>query len=266
MTIKKINDIVSLIVQSRRILFITGAGISAESGLPTYRGVGGLYDNQNTADGYRIEEALSAPMLRLRPEITWKYLWQIGSARIHARPNRAHEVIAAIENSSKDVWTLTQNVDGFHRAAGSNQVIEIHGDAFDLFCTGCYAPYDAEKVFRSASGGDYVLPDIELPPKCERCGAIVRPNVVLFGEMLPQGPIIELVHQLNSGFDLVFSIGTSNAFPYISEPVIQAIQLGIPTVEINPSETSLSSMVDIRLSSTAAAVMDEVWQKLHGCL
>ncbi len=243
-------------------MFITGAGISADSGLPTYRGVGGLYDNQDTEEGYRIEEALSASMFRRRPDITWKYLWQIGSACSRAKPNRAHEVIAALEKSSKDVWTLTQNIDGFHRAAGCRQLIEIHGDAFELYCTECHAPYAAELVFDSVGGNGFSALDIELPPKCEKCGSVVRPNVVLFGEVLPERQVVELVRQLENGFDLVFSIGTSSVFPYILEPVIQAIQMGVPTVEINPAETNLSPHVDIKLAAATAEVMDQLWQKL----
>ncbi|MCG8610351.1 MAG: NAD-dependent protein deacylase, partial [Pseudomonadales bacterium] len=114
-----INKVSELIAQSQRILFITGAGISAESGLPTYRGVGGLYDRNLTDEGYTIEEALSAQMMASRPDITWKYLWQIGSACRQAKPNRAHEVIAALEKRKPESWVLTQNVDGYHRTAGS---------------------------------------------------------------------------------------------------------------------------------------------------
>ncbi len=110
-----IDTLVSILRKARSILFITGAGISAESGIPTYRGIGGLYNVDTTEDGVSIEEALSASMLASNPALTWKYLAQIGRAVDGARHNRAHEVIAEMESRFHRVWTLTQNVDGFHR-------------------------------------------------------------------------------------------------------------------------------------------------------
>ena len=118
------------------ILFITGAGISADSGLPTYRGIGGLYD-RGTDDGFEIEEIMSGRMLESRPELTWKYLIEMLKGARGATFNRAHEVIAEMEAGFPRVWTLTQNVDGFHHDAGSNDVIEIHGNIRHLKCVRC---------------------------------------------------------------------------------------------------------------------------------
>jgi hypothetical protein len=108
-------------------LFITGAGISADSGLPTYRGIGGLYEDATTEEGIAIEDALSGDMLRERPEVCWKYIHQIERACRGATWNRAHEVLALMEGRYERTWVLTQNVDGFHRRAGSKNVIEIPG-------------------------------------------------------------------------------------------------------------------------------------------
>ena len=124
---QQIDEIADLIAQSQRILFITGAGLSAESGLPTYRGIGGLYDEANTEEDIPIEVALSGGMLKQRPEITWKYLLQVADACRGAGHNIGHELIAKIQEIKPDSWVLTQNIDGFHRSAGSNQLIEIHG-------------------------------------------------------------------------------------------------------------------------------------------
>ena len=114
---KVVASIVRALQRSQSILFVTGAGISADSGLPTYRGIGGLYDIELTEEGYPIEEVLSGPMFQANPELTWKYLGQIANAARGATYNRAHEVIAEIEQHFPRVWTLTQNVDGFHRSA-----------------------------------------------------------------------------------------------------------------------------------------------------
>ena len=213
---------------ARRLLFITGAGISADSGLPTYRGVGGLYNNEATEDGLEIEDALSGDCLLTHPEITWKYLLQIQQNCQAVVPNAAHRAIAALE-TSHEVVVLTQNIDGLHTQAGSSRVIEIHGNQAVRYCMRCHAPADAD--------------DRTLPPRCAHCGGVVRPGVVLFGESLPEAALIALQEELDQGFDLIFVIGTTAVFPYIAAPVMQAVRQGIPTVEINPARTRLSSQV-----------------------
>src|SRR5690348_1666042 len=110
-----IDAVVKLLEQCRSLLFITGAGVSADSGLPTNRGIGGLYSGNDTVDGLLIEEVLSGEMMRRRPDLTWKYLGQIEQRCRGARCNRAHEVMAEMEREFQRVWILTQNVDGFHR-------------------------------------------------------------------------------------------------------------------------------------------------------
>lgn len=123
-----------------RILIITGAGLSADSGLPTYRGVGGLYNGRTDA-GLPIEMALSGPMLRRDPALCWKYIAQLGSACLGGQPNAAHYAIAALQRRKPECWVLTQNVDGYHRAAGSppERLIEIHGQLAPLYCQSCGA-------------------------------------------------------------------------------------------------------------------------------
>jgi len=225
---------------ARRLLFITGAGISADSGLPTYRGIGGLYNNQLTAEQVPIETALSGAMLAANPAITWKYLHQIEESCRGARFNDAHAIIAQWQEQF-EVWVLSQNIDGFHRAAGSRNLIEIHGDIHDLFCTRC----DYETSVPDYAG-------LTLPPTCPRCHALVRPRVVLFGENLPPAAVAQLYRELERGFDLVFSIGTTSVFPYIAGPVVQASRRGVPTVEINPTDTTVTDVVDYKLAAGAA--------------
>jgi NAD-dependent deacetylase len=245
-----IDALVRILRRTRSILFITGAGISAESGIPTYRGIGGLYNVDTTEDGVAIEEALSASMLAENPALTWKYLAQIGIAVQSARHNRAHEVIAEMESRFHRVWTLTQNVDGFHRTAGSKNLIEAHGNMHSLSCTIC-------KYKESLDEFDAIA----IPPKCPRCGTLVRPDVVLFGELI-NGPGIEhLQSELEKGFDIVFSIGTTSVFPYIQAPIYMAKSGGNVAVEINPSETTISHVVDYRLAMPAGAALDEIWRR-----
>ena len=233
---------------ARSILFITGAGISADSGLPTYRGIGGLYDDENTEEDLPIEVILSGQVFRREPALTWKYIRQIEEACRGAKPNDAHLAIADLEKSGKRVWTLTQNVDGLHRAAGSQQVIDIHGDVHHLECTQCN--WD-ERVENYA--------ELDPCPSCPECGAVVRPRVVLFGEMLPMRAMQVYERELARGFELVVSVGTSSLFPYIAAPVLAAAQSGGRSIEINPGETPVSEAAAINLKVGAAEAMRRVW-------
>jgi NAD-dependent deacetylase len=230
------------------VLFITGAGVSADSGLPTYRGIGGLYDVDTTVDGLPIETLLSGEMMRSNPQLTWKYIRQIEMACRGARFNRAHEIIAEFGNLLQRVWVLTQNVDSFHSDAGSRNVIEIHGNLRQLTCLSC--PFDqAVEDFEH----------LDTLPACPDCGGIVRPDVVLFGEMLPAEKVHLLQDELAQGFDVVFTIGTSSLFPYIMEPIYLAKMRGSLTVEINPGDTEVSHIVDVKLPLSAATAMDAIW-------
>lgn len=246
-----IDDIARLIDDAERILFITGAGLSADSGLPTYRGIGGLYNDQHTDDGIPIEVALSGDMLKRRPELTWKYLLQVETACRGAGHNLAHRIIAEIENIKPQTWVLTQNIDCFHRHAGTRQLIEIHGRVDQVMCTHCHY----QQTVKDYSG-------FTLPPTCPRCHAVIRPNVVLFGEMLPDEAVRIYQREMLRGFDLVFSVGTTSVFPYIAQPVFDVRKWGGRAIEINPGVTEVSSFVHHKLSMRAVDAMSRIWQAL----
>ncbi len=250
-TLVSLDRIHERLESARRVLFITGAGLSADSGMPTYRGIGGLYNQGATEEGVRIEEALSGPMMRDDPALCWKYIAQIEAACRGAHPNAGHRAIAELEERL-DVHVLTQNVDGLHARAGSTQIIPIHGDVHLLRCTRC--PWH-ETVL------DYAA--LALPPACPDCSALVRPEVVLFGEMLPSAPLRALLTEVQRGFDAVFSVGTTSVFPYIAEPVLQARARGALTVEVNPGETSLSGIVDEKIAHGAADVLAAIRDRLR---
>jgi NAD-dependent deacetylase len=247
-----VGRIVGHLGRSRSILFVTGAGMSAESGLPTYRGVGGLYDSGQTEEGYEIEEMLSGDMFCRRPDLTWKYLRQIEQACRGKKFNRGHEVIAEMEQHFPRVWTLTQNVDGFHHDAGSRNVIPIHGDLRRIRCSQC-----SHRETVSTYGHLSEL------PKCGECSAVLRPDVVLFNETLPEAAVREMNFQVRQGFDIVFSVGTTSVFSYISSPIEFARQRDKPTVEINPDATRVSGMVRYRLAMGAAEALDAIWTRFR---
>lgn len=251
-----LREVAELLRSAERPLFVTGAGLSADSGLPTYRGVGGLYEHELTEEGMPIQMALSHDVFAERPEISWKYLWQILQAIRNARCNRGHEVLAAIERAKPKTWVLTQNIDGYHRAAGSRNVIEIHGCHDELFCPKCGYRVETESVFDGFDGSSPVR-----PPRCGQCNGVIRPRVVLFGEALPARALGKLETVLTEEpRDLVLLIGTTGLFPYIGLPVQIAREQGVPTVEINPDQTALSHQVDYRLRYRAAEALAALWE------
>ena len=237
-----IDQAAAMLTAAQRVLVITGAGMSADSGLPTYRGVGGLYDRELTADGISIEQALSGDMFKRDPAVSWKYIAEIERACRGALPNDGHRALAAMASRFERFCVLTQNVDGFHQSAGSRDVIEMHGAIHRLKCTRCHWHATVENYTRLDT----------LPPCCPDCSSVVRPDVVLFGEMLPDRALLQYEQALGEGFDLVMVVGTSAVFPYIAAPVQRAAMQRRATMEINPQRTDISEYCDVCLQATAA--------------
>ena len=246
-----VKAVADAICSARRVAFFTGAGISAESGLPTYRGVGGLYNDITVDEGLPIEEVLSGAMFARAPDVSWKYIAEIERACRGAQANDAHRAIAALEDYV-EVWVITQNVDGFHRDAGSSNVIELHGNLSDLICTRCSDRLSVQ---------DYA--DLTIPPRCGKCAGMMRPSVVLFGELLPEAATAQYEAELGRGFDVVFAVGTTAGFPYIYEPVAEAGRHGITTIEINPDETPLSEFVTYRFASGAKSALQSILSEVR---
>jgi NAD-dependent deacetylase len=217
----------------RSVGVISGAGVSKASGLRTYRGQGGVYDDP--VEGDRTVEALSGPTLRSDPERTWETVLRLARKAHAAGPGPAHLALAALEAEVEEFVLLTQNVDGLHARAGSRNVIEIHGNVFRTRCEGC--------------GRVDALPEASLTPRaprppCAGCGDDVRPDVVLFGEALPFPESKRLHDELRvRSPDLVVLVGTSALFPYIVEPAVLATRRGRLTLEVNPEETDATPAV-----------------------
>ncbi|MBF0385959.1 MAG: NAD-dependent protein deacylase [Candidatus Omnitrophica bacterium] len=247
---EKLTQVAGLLKKARSAIFITGAGISADSGLPTYRGIGGIYNDNITEDGIPIETALAKEMLEKRPQVTWKYLMQIEQNCRKAKFNRAHEIISEAGKKIERVLVLTQNIDGFHTDCGTKDVIEIHGNIHNLRCTKC----KFRKIVK-----DYT--DLEIPPSCPQCKSIVRPDVVFFGEMLDIDKLEILEKELAQGFDIYFWIGTTAVFPYIQQPIYYAKDTNSPTVEINPSRTEISGLVDFKIGLGAREALSQIWDR-----
>jgi len=245
-------NVASALRDAKSVLCITGAGMSADSGMPTYRGVSGLY-NRETDDGVPIEVALSGETFRRNPELCWKYIRELEVACRDATPNIGHEVLARWEHRFDRFWILTQNIDSFHRRAGNKNVIEIHGHVESLQCTVCDWSAPSPQT-TSADDNEWKI------PTCDSCGAIARPPVILFGEQLRSSDVEVYGREIEYGapFDVVLSIGTTSVFPYIAAPFVRAREqrrVGLTStlaVEINPGTTDVSALADYRIQMNAA--------------
>jgi NAD-dependent deacetylase len=239
------RGLVEALRAARSVGVITGAGVSAESGIRTYRGQGGIYDDPEEGDA--TVEALSGDTLRTDPDRSWRAVAQLARQARHARPNPAHHALAEMERNLERFSLLTQNVDGLHHAAGSRNVIDIHGTVHRTSCMSCGAAGNLQPE---------ELATLDAAPRCDACGGVLRPNAVFFGEMLP----VDRLARLRAEFlvdvpDVVISVGTSAMFPYIIEPVYVAARAGKVTVEVNVERTMLSDYVDYFVQGRAGEVL-----------
>jgi NAD-dependent deacetylase len=239
------DEIAERLGSVRRLGVITGAGISAESGIPTYRGIGGVYDDP--AKGDELIESLSGHTLARDPGRTWRALAELAKHSSGAAPNAGHEAIAAMEQEVEEFVLLTQNVDDLHLAAGSRNVIRVHGSIRAARCLAC----ETESTLDAK-----MLGELESTPTCASCGGMLRPGAVLFGEMLPD----RVVDRMHAEFslqppDAILIVGTSALFPYIVSPVAAAARAGRLTVEVNPERTQLTPIVTRHLAGKAGLIL-----------
>jgi NAD-dependent deacetylase len=222
--------------EARSVAVLTGAGISAESGVPTFRGPGGLWRQ------YRPEDLATPEAFRRDPRLVWEwYDWR--RQRIaQARPNAGHEALVRLERSKPRFWLITQNVDGLHERAGSRRVIKLHGDIWLVRCVACGREQRDERV-----------PLPELPPRCA-CGGLLRPGVVWFGEALPPGAW-EAAEQAVREAEVLLVVGTS-AVVYPAAGLIPLAQAcGARVIEVNPEETPMSARLDCSLRGPAGVIL-----------
>lgn len=237
----------TLLRQAKSVLIITGAGISADSGLPTYRGIGGLY-NEAAPDGTPIQAAISGVTLHQRPALVWHHLTALERLSRVALPNAGHLAIAEYQRMNPNCWLMTQNIDGLHLRAGSpaERVLEVHGSVREASCMACDEQYAWPENISSEKG----------PSPCTSCGGQIRPAVVLFGEMLPEN-IQRTLHSkiLGGSFDVVLSVGTSFAFPYIKRPLTKARGNGGFCIEVNSGRSAAEGLAHTVIRASAAEVL-----------
>ena len=226
----------------QRLVVLTGAGISAESGVPTFRGEGGLWRE------YRAEDLATPRAFGRDPGLVWAwYAWRRGLIG-GCRPNAAHHTLVAMEADFQDFVLVTQNVDGLHRLAGSRNVVELHGNIWRQRCTRACRP----------AWEDRRQPLPEIPARCPDCGALARPDVVWFGESLPVAPL-EAAWAAARRCQLMLVVGTSALVqPAASLPLL-ALEAGAHVTEINPQRTPLSDAVHEVIRQPAAVALPAWW-------
>ncbi|MDG4786765.1 NAD-dependent protein deacylase [Micromonospora sp. WMMD1102] len=243
------TEAAALLAQARRVVVFTGAGISAESGVPTFRddltGLWARFDATQLA----TPEAFHAD-----PDLVWGwYEWRRARVR-RARPNPGHLATAAIESLCPDTMLVTQNVDDLHERAGSRFPVHLHGSLFAPRCIGAGAhpaalPEPAEDEPADPGEGARIP-----PPRCAQCGWLVRPGVVWFGEALPEAALTAAV-EAAAGCDVLLTVGTSGVVYPAAEIPLVAARRGAAVIQVNPEPTPLDDVCAVNLRGTAAQVL-----------
>ncbi len=229
-----------------RLVVLTGAGVSAESGVPTFRGPQGLWRQ------VRPEDLATPEAFQRDPRLVWEWYDWRRQVVARCRPNAAHTTLASMERSLPEVTLITQNVDGLHQRAGSRNVLELHGSLWRARCVreGTVVPLT-----------DVPLPQI--PPRCRACGALLRPDVVWFGEPL-NSRTLQAAMDAASRAEVMLVVGTSAVvYPAAQLPLI-ALDHGAYLIEINPEPTPLSPLAHERWAEPAGEALPRLWALWRG--
>ncbi len=241
---ENIRKISKILIQRPSIVILTGAGVSAESGVPTFRGPDGLWRQ------FRAEDLATPEAFARNPGLVWEWYDWRRQKIYNVEPNPAHVVIAKWEKYFPFFVLITQNVDGLHQKAGSTKIIELHGNIWKVRCT------KEGKVFENRQ-----VPLSQIPPLCPDCGSLLRPHVVWFGEALPSD-VFEASLQALYHTKVMMVIGTSALVqPAASFPLI-AQQNGAILIEINLEPTPLSSYADFTIYGKAGKILPLIDQLL----
>jgi NAD-dependent deacetylase len=227
---------------SKALAVMTGAGVSAESGVPTFRGAGGLWE------GYRAEEVATPEAFARDPQLVWRFYCWRREGLAKCRPNPAHQAIAELERRwqpPRRFCLITQNVDGLHVAAGSENIVEIHGTLAHLRCHHC------------RRRADWPEPLGDMPPGCPECGGPLRPAVVWFGEMLPEDGVHKATEAIET-CDVMLVVGTSAIVHPVASWVMAAKYHGAKIIVVNLESTAHADVADVGLLGKAGEILPQV--------
>jgi len=243
-----INRAARWIGASKRLAVLTGAGVSKESGIPTFRdALDGLWARYDPA------ELASPDAFARNPQLVWDWYAHRRETAESCRPNPAHEALARLENLLPQVVVITQNVDGFHQQAGSSDVIELHGNLHRYKCS-----RDCQGERTPVPVSDYLqYTSTRSVPVCPNCGGLARPDIVWFGEMLPPAAI-ERAFAVAQSCDVMLVIGTSGMVqPAARLPQIAHLQNAV-LIDVNPQPDALQSVTDVFLQGRAGDILPKV--------
>lgn len=240
------NSLKSRFTQACKIVFFTGAGISAESGVPTFRDKDGYWSK------YDPMQLASIKGFRGDPEVVWEWYLYRREKINSVKPNPGHVAITRLQSIFKQAVVATQNVDGLHERAGNNHVFELHGNIFTTKCLECGMTLDLPATFDLKKNGI---------PRCE-CGGMARPGVVWFGESLPRETLTEVFDHTRSA-DVFFSIGTSTEVYPAAQLPFDAKRSGAVVIEINPNRTPFSQQADLSIQQPAGKILPQLFEELQ---
>ncbi len=240
----ELGPLLALLDRTTRVVVLTGAGISAESGIPTFRGEQGLWRQ------FRAEELATLEAFERDPRLVWEwYDWRRGIIG-RAEPNEGHRTISAWQDVFPSFSLITQNIDGLHERAGSRDPVELHGNIWKLRCLREGTVTESREV-----------PLHSLPPLCPACGAMLRPHVVWFGEAL-EGRVLDEAFRRSASCDVMFVVGTSAIVHPAASLPLAAADSGAKIVEVNPDPTPLSRTADFIFRGKAGQILPVIQQKL----
>jgi len=243
-----IQEIAQLMIRCRRCVVLTGAGISAESGVPTFRGKEGLWGK------FKPEELATMEAFGANPEIVWEwYNWR-RSLMSDVKPNPGHHALTELAKWFDSFVLVTQNVDGLHRLAGSKDVLELHGNINRNKCVKCSKPFP-----------EHIEIDPNKIPTCQSCGGRIRPDVVWFGELLDPD-VINRAFEESMKADLFLLVGTSALVQPAASLPVEAKHAGAALVEINPEETPLTFMADYHVGEASGQFLPRLLEALKAAV
>jgi NAD-dependent deacetylase len=247
-----LDDAAELFRKARRVVVLTGAGISTPSGIPDFRSEGsGLWSRDEPM------EVASLVTFRTYPERFFNWFRPLASQIFNAEPNAAHTALVQLEREGVTQTIVTQNIDGLHQKAGSACVVEMHGTLRTMSCTVCFWQFQSD---------DYLRPFVEsgVIPQCPECGGILKPDVILFGEQLPQSAWFAAQREARQ-CDLMLVAGSSLEVLPVAGLPMQALDRGAHLIVINNSPTYVNVRADVVIMADVAAILPEIAKRaIHG--
>ena len=239
-----VDDAAELLSTARRGLALTGAGVSAESGIPTFRGDGGLWTKYDPVKVASIDYFMSDP------SAYWKVSKARGRVALAARPNPGHHALAALEAGGHLVAVATQNTDGLHQDSGSRRVIELHGSGRTVQCLDCGNREPRSEVQARL--------EVEMPPRCSVCGGIfLKPTVVLFGEPMPHAAVQE-AFALAREADVMLVVGSSLVVYPAADIPVAAVRSGASLIVINAEPTPVDEFAAVVIRGKSGEVLPQI--------